>query len=295
MAVPTFDAMIGGAGTALGGVGVILWQLAPWLGGAILIGGILVYSYFARQYNKDVMILKISGTGFRKINDKAKLVKDKAGVSFWKLKKVKLLVDIPPSECMLPGDKGEFALGYMNSIGEIIWAQPGYTPFQILKKIKDIDEYKKNQQKLKENGKLNEAEALPRPLGLDEFEKDVEPFLKSYKPVSTSQRASYAYQKDQAERELKLDWVKANFPIIIGGIFVVIMLVVLGMMWGKFMDPLNQRASQSDQATKDFETIRLQQIQLLHDIYSDVQVLKSNQNIVNDSRTKVAAPPSIVG
>jgi hypothetical protein len=292
MAMENFMSDIGsqigqGAGTVMSTLGVA----APYIGIVLILGGVFWYLWYQKSFNKDILFFKLAGPGFKKLGDRGKVWKDKHGVAFWRSKTTKLLLSVPPSECVLPGDKGDFVSGYINTVGEVIWNRPGYHPDIISKKIVALSEFNARKTKTLKDGKeFNES--MPTDLVLDDFELKVSEFLKDFRPVTTNQRASYAYQEDMAKRELKLDFLKQNFPIILGGIFIIVFIVVLGMMWGKFLDPINSRANANEAYKMEMEKVQNANLVLLHDIYGKVQHLESSLNLSNRNDTGFS-PPSI--
>lgn len=283
---------LGGIAAGLGQGANSIISAIPYIIAVGIIAGAGVWWYFQKQYNKDILLFKISGPGFRKIADKAKIVKSSAGVSYWKLRRTKLIADVPPNSCVLPGDKGEFASGYVNTIGEIVWCSPGYNPDTIAEKLKKITEIKERNKKKIEAAKTGGTPVLEPVPKLDAYEESIQDFLKAYKPVTTSQRASYANQQDKANKELKFDWLKQNFPILLGGVFIILFILVLGMMWGKFMGPLQERAAQAEANQLEYEKVQLKQYEILERIEGVVQRLEVVDNISNSA---VAPPPGVNG
>lgn len=239
----------GGFIKGLGGVG----QALPYIFALLLMGGVFFLIWWNMQYNKRLMLYKLTGNSFRLIVDKARIKKDKNGVKFYKLKALKLIVDIPPSSCMIYSKKGEIASGYLNNQGEIVWIKHGYTPEQI-------------------------EEAIKKGRELDPHDRAVSNFIKSFRPVTTTQRASYAYQYDQAKSYLKSDFMKQNIPIIIGGIFVVLVLAIFMMFWGKVMQP----TLEAQKTVTEYEKVKLDELQVWRDISTGVQRIQKSMNITNE-------------
>lgn len=254
----------GGMAKSIGGVIGSIGQAIPYVFALAAMGGIGFWIWWEMQFNKRVNIYKMVGTSFRLISDKARLTKDANRVGFWHLRNIGVKVDIPPSECLIYSKKGEVAEGYMNSTGDIIWIKHAFTPDLILKKLE----------------KIKEAKARGETVdNLDAHDAAVAEFVKSMRPVTTTQRASYAYQDDQARSYKKEDWIKANMPIIIGGIFIVLTLAIFMMFYGKVIEPTT--AAQA--VVVEYEQIRLDELRVIQDMNARVQRIEGALNVTNEA------------
>jgi hypothetical protein len=244
----TLSGIGAGIGKAMGGLGTAF----PYIVGVIVAGLLGWWAWYEMQFNKKVILYKITGNSYRMISEKARFLKDKNNITFWHLRNTGLKVDVPPSQCMMMSKKGEVAEGYLNNQGEVIWIQHAYNPEQLLKKVMKEGEDK-----------------------LDAHEKHVLNFIKSFRPVSTTQRVSYSYQVDKAKAYLKTDFLRQNMPIILGGVFLVLMLIVFMMMFGKVMQPIMDA---SDKVT-EYQKVNLEIVEVMRDMQGDIQVLKDQANV----------------
>lgn len=263
-------AVTSGIGKTVGGVVGSIGQALPYVFALAIMAAIGFWIWWEMQFNKRVNIYKMVGASFRLISDKARLVKDKNRVGFWHLRNIGVKVDIPPSECLIYSKKGEVAEGYMNSTGDIIWIKHAYTPDIIMKKLEKITAAKAEAEKKGEKATVEE---------LDAHDKAVAEFIKSMRPVTTTQRASYAYQDDQARSYKKEDWFKANMPIILGGIFVILTLAVFMMFYGKVIQP----TTDAQKVVVDYEKIRLEEFKIIQDMGARVQRIEGALNITNEA------------
>lgn len=88
-------------------------------------GGVVYYVFQQRLFNKVVLVRTIiDGNKGKPFFDVAKRVADKDGV-FWKFKKLKLLLEAPPEECIENNSKGkEFVQLFITQQDQPIWVKP---------------------------------------------------------------------------------------------------------------------------------------------------------------------------
>ena len=204
--------------------------------------------YFDKQYNKKVVLFKIVGDGFRLITDRAKLIKDANGVPFWRIKNLKVKVDVPNDNCMIASKGGETAFGYITSTGQITWCAPEYHPDKLMRKIHEQGEASLNSEEVKH------------------YE-----FLRTFRPITTTQRASLAYQIEQAKLEVKVNW-QQHLPLIISGVVLLLVLVVFMMFFGKVMEPIIAAAD----VVNSGKNVDLKIVETLERIEQRMQVLDGN-------------------
>jgi hypothetical protein len=120
--------------------------------------------------------------------------------------------------------------------------------------------------------------AEKNPENMDSHDKAVVKFIKSYRPVTTTQRASYAYQDDQAKSYMKIDFLKQNMPLIIGGIFIILVLAIFMMFFGKVVEPVIDAQSYSI----EYEKLKLEELQVMQQILTGVQEIKGGLNMTNE-------------
>jgi len=249
-------------GASLGGIynmAADIGRALPYIMAFIFLVAVGVWWYFDRQYNKKVVLFKIVGDGFRLITDRAKLIKDKSGVPFWRLKKLRLKADVPADNCMVASKGGETGFGYVTSTGEITWAAPEYHPDKIIKKVKLV-------------GKE----------GLNPEEKTHYEFLETFRPVTTTQRASLAYQIIEANKEVKTNW-QQHIPLIISGVVLLLVLVIFMMFFGKVMEPIIAAAD----VVNSGKAIDLEVVETLERINQRLQVLDGSTPINQGTNTEV--------
>lgn len=235
-------------GSSLSGVYNIaadLGRALPYIMGFIILVIIGLWFYFDKQYNKKVVLFKIVGDGFRLITDRAKLIKDSNGVPFWKLKTLKVKADVPNDNCMVASKGGETAFGYITSTGQITWAAPEYHPDKLMRKVHEKGE-----------------------TSLDAEEVKHYDFLKTFRPITTTQRASLAYQIEQAKLEVKLNW-QQHLPLIISGVVLLLVMVVFMMFFGKVMEPIISAA----EVVNSGKQVDLEIVETLERINQRLQVL----------------------
>lgn len=246
--------VLAGVGSGLFGAFKGVSQAIPYIMGLLIVVGISIWYYFDKKYNKRVVLFKIVGDGFRLISDRAKLQKDRDGVPFWRLKALRQRPDVPPDNCLIGGPKGETAFGYITSMGEVTWAAPEYNPGKIQRIINEKGES-----------------------ALDADQVRLHEFMKTFRPVTTTQRASLAYQLERAKLEQKHDW-KENIPIIVSGIVLLLVLAIFMLFFGKVMEPIIAAAS----VVNSYEEIHLNELKILNQINGGVQELTGKNGVPYD-------------
>jgi hypothetical protein len=249
------EAVSGSLGTVTGVFGGIGRALPFILFSLIIIGG---FFYFLSQllYNKRVKVWRIRGESLKLIDDKAKRIKDKNGVIFWKFKKSKIKWDVPPDEVITSDSKGkEVAQCYLTATDEVVWIKHSFD----LNKLTELAENATKRIK-------DDSEHV-----LTEDEKTALHVVRSFKPVPTNHRQSYAYQQEQAKKYTDKRDLLQFVPMAMSGMFVILLLVVVFMFFGKFIDPITDLTEKVNSGKE----IDLQTVQTLKSIKDDVQIIQN--------------------
>lgn len=245
----TFAGMLGG----FGGVFKFISDIFPILI-VLLIGGLIGWYFLEMlKYNKIIKVKRLVGDKVINIEDRAKYIIDREGVHHWKFRKLKILAPIPPEKILTFSEKGkEVAECWLTPNGDVLWFTARFSIDEMIK----LAEKSKNKTELTQE----EAEALN--------------FSKYYKPITTSQRSSWAYQQMKREKYLKKD-VTQYVPIAMSGIFLIVMFIVISLFWGKIVEPINTASATINEGKK----LDLEILTKLQEIQNDVQVIKEAEKI----------------
>lgn len=257
------ETMTGALSGTLGGVGNVA-KILPYV---LLIGLIFLLAWWffgLLKYNKIILVWRIISGRKKFIRGvKAKENKDKNGVVLWQFSKIrpKIIIAPPPEEVIDVDTKGKDVVKcYLTNNNDVIW----------IKDESDIDAIIKDGMKLYEkvkDGKLNYDD-------LDEGDKSDYQVAKSFRPITSSQRTSYVYQQEQNKRFGK-DNIAMLLPYIINGVFIIIVMIIVFMFFGKVVEPMNEAAATINEGKQ----IDLQIVQELRDLKSGVQRIEASAGI----------------
>ncbi len=257
------NTMTGALSGTLGGIGNI-GKILPYL---LLIGLVFLLAWWffgLLKYNKIILVWRIVSGRKKFIRGvKAKENKDKNGVVLWQFSKIrpKVIIAPPPEEIIDVDTKGKDVVKcYLTNNNDVIW----------IKDESDIDTIIEEGTELYEkvkDGKLNYED-------LSTSEKKDYHVAKSFRPITSSQRSSYVYQQEQNKRFGK-DNIAMLLPYIINGVFIIIVMIIVFMFWGKIVEPMNEAAA----VINEGKQVDLQIVQELRDLKSGVQRIEASQGL----------------
>jgi uncharacterized membrane protein len=248
------------AGAVTGGLGGftgIFSGVSAWLPyiaiGAVVIG--IAYWVINRStYNKKVVLRKLLGGRVKTYTDMAKRVTDKDGVPYWKLYKHNIngqkLIDIPPDEVKdVTSDGNDWAECYVTESGQIIWKKDNFDLEAYMRKNKYRT--KKEEQEAEEKGEVTTG----------------------FKPVSTTQRASYAHQIENAKK-YNSNFFKDNAGLLIGGGTILIMFAIFILFFGNITEP----SIQMQEKINEGKQIDQRTLEIIQQIEEDVSTISTEEN-----------------
>lgn len=182
------------------------------------------------------------------IDDRAKDHIDDKGVKYWKLMRLKDIIDVPPPEAIDITDKGVKCVeAYKTETGE----------YQYLTDIGKIAEVPKNIAEIKDTKKRNEK--------IEEWKKRNN-VVEAYQPLTTKQRLILINQIKKAHERRTKRWQDVLPQIVSVGALVVIILALM-IFWGELAQPvltMKNKQVQHDKLIKE-------QMEIMRDIKNDVQ------------------------
>jgi len=226
------------------------------LGGLVLIG-IIWYFFIYMPSFKHVFRYKQVANNRKIVHyDRFKEVKDRDGIEWYRLLKLKMKIPTAPEVAVELDHKGHKVVdAYRLATGEFIYIQDDSTviPDELL----DIRDKKKREQKIKE------------------FIKDKK-VVSSYTPLKTSHRLILINQIIKAQKRKRKALQDYIIPVVGIGALVVI-VVSLMIFYGDIAKPVLQANDQMLQAKQ----MDLEQTKILQEISQDIQVIKDNQEEAN--------------
>lgn len=246
-----FGVDVGNVGAMFASVGGGLWTIAKVFFGLGIVGllGWFVWDYFS--YNRKVIVRKIVGGRSKIYEDMAKKTTDDDGVSYWKLRKVKVgnskKIDTPPDEAIDINHKGrEMAECWITENGNVIWATDNFDPEQHLK--------------VGEAGKATKGKKN-----------------NSFQPVSTSQRASLARQLEKAKKYNANNFLERYGAIITNGLIMIVIFGMFLMFFGKAVEPsIEMGKVVNSQLQSQKEIVETQK-----ELKQDIEVIRQNMEEEN--------------
>lgn len=245
-----------------------------WIIGLVAFGAVLLWIINILSYNKNVIVREIINNKVVIVEDKGRLVKDKKGVAWWKLKKEKIkdrkFMPCPPPSCIDITRRGKEFVEVYRIDSSYIFAKDEARVAEIPREIFDNmpDDVLENcapedRDKKIKTWKDNVLGEWKRKNGV----------VEAFRPFSTQQRVlTINALIDAEERRGKNLW--ANLPQLaaIGG--VVIIAVCLMIFWSDMAQPVieahNIRNAQM--------TLENEQLQLIKEIKNDIQLVKADQD-----------------
>lgn len=225
----------------------------------LLVIGVIFFIIISNaQYKYKVRIRYIINDRRRIVDDMAKVVK-KEGQVYWKTKKTRLILTVPPSEVMDIDEKGRMvAEVYVTNKDEHFWTK-GKTPYVILEE----DKYKW----------VNDDAQV-----------------QDFEPVTTEERDLFINRMERAKLR-RGNSLKDNIVPLAGLAALIIIAVCLMIFWGDMAKPLIDQANtfkETQLSAQKTAELNKETADILLMIKQDVQLLKGAQSL--NSSTNIKAP-----
>ena len=222
-------------GGIMGGVSILVWMIA----GCVVIGGLLWLRWYNRQFKYLVKLKVMRHNDFVYWEDKARLVEED-GSRYWKLRKLKVLAQIPPSDSTYTDTLGRFvAEGYYSRDAGVFWSRDKITRAKFQKLEDDILEAQLDPTKKK-------------PVSVIEAE---------YQPLTTSQRALQANQITRAIERKGKSWLQFLMPLAFG-LMAIILCFLVFVFWDKISKPVMDLSAQNVEISNNNAEIQQQNLRL---------------------------------
>lgn len=202
-----------------------------WLFGGAIVFLIFFIVFVIRKHKETIHFKETVKGSFRWTTKKAKFMKDRDGMEWWKtLKKIngKKFFPVPPSRSLILDGKGrKHAEAYLSQNGEIIWLEdPNSNVFEDPETIKKVQ------------------------------------------PITSNQRAIWLNQERKAVEDQGYRW-KQNLPLIIGGAFALIVLVIGGL----FISDQYEQSQKSQELNIQYMEVVKENAKIFERIHVDLQDL----------------------
>lgn len=197
--------------SVVGGANILIWVFVI----IIAVGTSWWWFWYNKQFKYLVKLKVLRHNDFVYWEDTAKLV-DNDGSKFWKLRRLKVLAQIPPNDSTYSNTSGKFvAEGYYSRDAGIFWSRDKMSRVQFQKLEEEIIDMQLHPEK-RHKEKIIEAE---------------------YQPMTTSQRSLQAVQITRAiERRGKTLW-EMLMPLAFGLIMLIALFLVF-IFWDKISKPV---------------------------------------------------------
>jgi len=244
---------------------------------AIVIG-IIIFSFVCiigfwfwleRQYTIRLRLREVL-QGRKRINDfRVREVTDKDGVDWWRLgkekNKLRRNITPPPEKAIEIDIKGrKCAEGYRLESGDIIWIEDnGKTDVEIPESI--FENVPEGITGIKDPSLMEAKLNKWKDSCVEAWAKENNVIL-AFQPLTTKQRIIYLDNLKKAKERQGWDWKMQLIPIISIGVLFLFAIAVM-VFWGELAQPALQANSQAIQ----IKELRVQELELIRDIQSDVQ------------------------
>lgn len=203
-----------------------------------VIAGVFYYFYNKKQYKYGVRLKVLQNGRFVSWEGVAKVKLDDNKISFWYIKGLKELVDIPPNESMSITSTGRWiAEGYYDRTTGVFWGKDTTTEKDFQKKIKEVV--------------LEGGERKSGSHSIDTY----------HEPFSTTQRSLLAARISRAMQRKGKDVWAMIWQILPVMVLVVIFVLVL-IFWNDIAKPVISLAGTNAQISADNKLMQEQNIRL---------------------------------
>lgn len=232
--------------------------------------GLGFYIWHLTRFKNKFRIKKLTGTKTIVIDDKAKEYTDKSGVTWWRLLKMKHVIQVPPADCLDVTTKGNHSVeayysdesGYQfeksaakGNIAEIKNKGLGFT-VPVLKKRFVLF-----------GVQIAEKIIRDEKRGKYVFIKDKEPDILGTDVLRTKQKVIMVDQLEKAKTRKGFNW-REHVPLIVGATTLVLILAIVFIFFENIVEPIEPlvkelaatQKSQRDTTTMLQEMIQKKQI-----------------------------------
>jgi len=273
-------------GSAVTAADTTLTVVAILFGVAILIG-VIIFVIQLRKYKHKFRIKEVIEGRKIYIDDRAREYKDQGGAMWWKLLKMKDLVEIPPPEAIELDNKGKKCVeAYRLDTGEYMYIKDEWTSKQIPSEVYNIDE-KIIPKKLNEIVNEDEREAMISEWKKVQRSKQIKEWanknkaLLTYQPLTTNQRLLLIKQIQKAEERRKKKWQDYLLPLASLGALVIVIVAGL-IFWGDLAKP----AIKAHEERLQYQVLTQENLKLIKEINTNVQTIKSELQIQEENKPK---------